>query len=59
MQADDIRECAEGLVNDFLSGLTGKRQADTPTLPSAPNFDLRELNGGAFEYGTLLYRSEL
>ncbi|XP_064399340.1 uncharacterized protein LOC135345810 [Halichondria panicea] len=49
-----LSECAEDLVNDFLSGL-GKRQAsdgsdNTPTLPSTPNFDLGDLTGGAFEY---------
>ncbi len=55
LQRSALSECAEDLVNDFLSGL-GKRQAsdgsdNTPTLPSTPNFDLGDLTGGAFEYG--------
>ncbi len=61
MQLTAIRvECAEDLtsVNESDS-LSGKRQAnngnngDTPSLPSAPNYDLTDLDGGAFEYGTL------
>ncbi len=57
MQLTAIRvECAEDLISvNESDSLSGKRQADgdTPSLPSAPNYDLMDLDGGAFEYGTL------